>query len=345
MHEPLRIGPLCVWPPVLLAPMSGVTNLAFRLLCRRAGAALAYTEQLSANALVFHNAKTQRMMAHVEAERPIGMQLLGGDPETMARATELVVAAGADLVDVNLGCSAPKVVKAGAGAGLLREPQRVAAIVRGMVRVSPMPVTAKMRAGFSEDSDYVALARALEEAGVAAITVHGRTAQQRFRGQAALDPIARVKQAVSVPVIGNGGVVDAQTARRMFAETGCDAVMVARGALGRPLVFAQINHALFGGPAPPADGVAERIALLLCHGQMLAELQGEHTAAREMRRHAAWYTRGLPNSAALRRRLFRVVSLAELADVLLEHGDREGGDCGGERHAPDNTWGRDDVPA
>ncbi len=319
MQQSLRIGKLAVSPPVLMAPMSGVTSLPFRLLCRRAGAGLVYTEQLSANALIYGSAKTRRMMTFLEAERPLCMQLLGADPVVMARATEIVVAAGADLVDLNMGCSVPKVVKAGAGAALLRDRDRAAAIIRAMTAESPVPVTAKIRAGFEEGSDYVALAQALEDAGACAITVHGRTAQQRLRGPAALGPIERVKRAVSVPVIGNGGVVDGQSARRMLHATGCDAVMVARGALGRPQVFAEINAALFGARPPPANRIEERAALLLCQAQMLAVLKGERTAVREMRQHAAWYSRGLPHSASLRRRLNQVTRLAELADRLVEY--------------------------
>ncbi len=313
----VKVGRLGLPNRVMMAPMAGVTDLAFRQLAREAGCGLVFTEMVSAKAIVMGNRKTGDILRTAPEEKPVGVQLFGSDPAAMARAAQVAVAQGASLVDVNMGCPAPKVVKNGDGAALMRNP-RLAARVVGAIRSSvPVPVTVKMRKGWDDGKpDAVDVALAVCEAGAHAVTVHGRTRMQFYSGQADWEIIRRVKDAVSVPVFGNGDVFSATDAARMIDETGCDGVMIARGCLGRPWIFHQVVHFLETGELLPEPPYHERIRVALKHLDLLVGLKGEDVGVRQMRKHAGWYVRGFPGAAALRKRINTAETRDEMAAVL-----------------------------
>jgi tRNA-dihydrouridine synthase B len=300
----VRIGDVSLQGQAVLAPLAGIGNLPFRLLCRRFGAALVCTEMMSCHGLVRRQPQTVKMLATDPREKPVSFQLFGADPDVMAEASLRLAEAGADLVDLNFGCPVPKVIRHGGGAALLREPERLEAIVAACSRRCPRPVTVKIRAGWDERGvNAEEIARRAEAAGAAALTVHARTRSQQFGGRAQWEIIARVVKSVSLPVIGNGDVITGADARRLLDETGCAAVMVGRGALGRPWVFRHINHFLATGETLPEPDLAERVRLMQEHHLGLKALKGERTARLEMRKHGSWYLRGLPHHAEFRRRL------------------------------------------
>lgn len=314
---------------VLLAPMAGVTDVAFRALCLEQGADLAFTEMVSAKGLSYANEKTRHLLALAPGERQVAVQLFGHEPEVMAsQAAWVEQEMGESLayLDINMGCPARKIVSKGDGSALMREPELAAAIVSAVKRAVSHPVTVKFRRGWAEgDETAPAFAQRLEAAGADAVAVHGRFAQQLYRGSADWGAISRVKQAVAVPVVGNGDVRCGADAVRMAAETGCDAVMVARAAEGNPWVFAQVKAALDGAPEPPAPTVEERVAMARRHARLLAEREGRNVV--RMRKHAAWYVHGLPGAAAARGRINACTSpedfdavLDELLEVAAAHG-------------------------
>ena len=312
----LRIGPVFLADRLVLAPMAGVTDPPFRRLCKEYGAALVYGEMISDQALLHHNRRTIPLLHIDPGERPMALQLFGSQPETMARAARLLGAYRPDLIDLNLGCPVPKVVRNGAGAALLRDVPRAAAIVRAVVAAADRPVTVKMRSGW-DGGRIVApeLAALCAEAGAAAIMLHARTREQFYTGRADWGVIRAVKQAVTVPVIGNGDVRAPGDARRMIEETGCDAVAIGRGALGRPWIFDQARRAL-AGLDWPSPGVGERFAVLRRHFRDEVEFAGEERGVKEMRKHLAWYLRGLPGAAHLRAELYTLAGPAEVLAVL-----------------------------
>lgn len=301
----------------VLAPMAGLSDAPFRRLCRAFGAALVFTEMVSAHGLVRKNARSLDHLRFGEEERPIGVQLFGADPGVMAEAVAIVAQFRPELIDLNFGCPVPKVVRQGAGAALLRDPARVAAICRAAVAASPIPVTAKVRSGWHDDTDATRLARLLADCGVAAITVHARTRAAMFRHSADWSVIARVKEAVAVPVIGNGDVVDAASAQRMLKQTGCDLVMVGRGALGNPFIFGHINQVLAGGVETPPPSPAERIQACLRHLALAAAHHPEEVAVVRMRQHLGWYLKRIPGTKALRSKVMSMKSAAEVREALL----------------------------
>ena len=313
----MKIGRVTIDPPIVLAPMAGTTCMPFRLLCRRAGAGLVCSEMVSANAIAHGNRKTEDLLVMCERERPLSVQVFGADPALVAAAARRAEAEGADIVDINMGCPVRKVIRAGAGSALLREPERAAAIVGAAVRAVSVPVTAKIRAGNRQgDDSYIDLARRLADAGAAAITLHARTASQGYRGRADWSAISRLVEAVSVPVIGNGDVFEPTDAPRMMRETGCAAVMVGRAALGNPFIFHRAAKALRGEfPAPTPVGW--RIAAALWHAQALAIHYGEKYGVRRMRQQACWYSKGIPRAASFRRAACRASTLDELAGSLM----------------------------
>lgn len=312
-----QIGPIRLAGPAVLAPMAGVCNLAFRLLCKERGAALVCSEFISAKALIVGNRRTRDMLAVTDAERPVSIQIFGSNPEEAALAARAVEEAGADIVDFNMGCPVPKVIKAEAGAALMRVPDRAQAIMEAMVKAVSIPVTVKMRTGWDEDSiDVVDLARRFEGVGVSAIAVHGRTRAQQRSGRANWEIIGEVKNAVSIPVIGNGDVQTPQDAREMINIAGCDGVMIGRGALGNPWIFERVHHYLRTGELLPEPTLQERIEMVRRHLYLLCDLKGEFTGAREMRRHAPAYFKGFPGAAALRAQLIRCESIEEYEEVF-----------------------------
>jgi len=315
----MKIGPIRLQGRAVLAPMAGICNLAFRLLCKEQGAALVCSEFISAKALVQGNARTRQMLAIDERERPVSIQIFGNNPEDAAHAARIVEEAGADIVDFNMGCPVPKVIKAEAGAALMRTPDRAQAILGAMVRAVNIPVTVKVRTGWDEESiDVVDLAKRFEDVGIAAIAVHGRTKSQMRSGFANWDIIGQVKERVSIPVIGNGDVTGPEDAERMLKHTGCDAVMIGRGALGNPWIFHRINHYLETGRLLPPPGLDERAEMAKRHLHLLAQLKGEHIATREMRQHAPFYFKGFPGAARLRAGLIRCESVAQYEAIFAQ---------------------------
>lgn len=314
-----RIGSIQLAGPAVLAPMAGVCNLAFRLLCKEHGAALVCSEFVSAKALTMGNRRSFEMLAVDSAERPVSIQIFGNSPADAALAARAVQEAGADIVDFNMGCPVPKVIKAEAGAALMRVPEKAQAIMAAMVEAVEIPVTVKMRTGWDEQSiDVVDLAKRFEDVGVSAIAVHGRTRSQHRSGRANWEIIGQVKEALSIPVIGNGDVVTPQDAEAMLAMTGCDGVMIGRGALGNPWIFERIHEYLRTGEVPPEPSVEARVAMAERHLGLLCELKGEYTGTREMRKHAPCYFKGFPGAAALRAKLVRCESIAEYRTLFAE---------------------------
>lgn len=318
MSATLKIGPVTLVAPLIMAPMAGYTDRVFRLLAREAGAALTYTEMISAQGLIYNNKNTHALLDLEGEPGPVAVQLFGREPEIMAAATRIAVAAGAAIVDLNMGCPTPKIVKNGEGSALMRDLPLAAAIVAAMVRAAgPVPVTVKMRLGWDEDSiNVVEAARAVVAAGAAAVAIHGRTRSQFYRGRADWSYFRRVKEAVDVPVIGNGDVRTARDAVTMLAETGCDGVMVGRGATGNPWLLTAIRAVLEGRPEPPPVDVRTRMTLACRHLKLLVELKGETTAVKEMRKHLACYFRGLPGAARLRQQINTLTTAAEVIAAI-----------------------------
>ena len=315
----MRIGSLTLNPPVALAPLSGINDRSFRLICRELGASIVWTGLISGNALQHRNGKSEDLLRFLPAEHPVCAQVFGAEPGVVAAAVVEAERHGADLVDINMGCSVPKVLKGRAGAALMADPERGEAIVRACVEAAAVPVLVKLRTGWRDRGEgAVEMARRCEGAGAAAVSVHPRWAGERFRGAADWSVIARVKEAVGIPVIGNGDIRSGADAVRMRAETGCDGVMVGRAALGNPWIFRQVGAALAGEPAPPAPTVGERIALAQRHVSLAAADRGARVGVREMRKHLAWYLKGMPMARALRERANRATTEQELLDILEE---------------------------
>jgi tRNA-dihydrouridine synthase B len=305
----------------VLAPMAGITDSAFRVLCRRYGAALVYSEMLSTEALSRKHGKTIKMAGFREEERPVALQLFGKRPQAFADSVAALEFLAPDFYDLNFGCPAPKIVKNGGGSALLKEPDLIGQIAGAAVKASPRPVLAKIRSGWEVGAENaVEISRILEDRGIAAIAVHGRTKSQMFAGSADWSVIGRVKRAVKVPVIGNGDVKSGADARRMIEETGCDLVMVGRAALGNPFIFSEINEALNAKckMQNAKFGVSwrERLEVIVQHIEMAVADKGQPRGIREMRKHLGWYTKGIPGAAALRQELMVAESMEEVMRLL-----------------------------
>ena len=298
----MKIGNLDFPTPVFLAPMAGVTDTPYRILAQEMGCAMAFAEMVSVLGIHFRNEKTLAMLETVPEERPLAMQLFGARPEPVAEAVAYVESLGcADVIDFNMGCPAPKIVKNGAGSALLKEPELAERILAALVKATKLPVTVKMRIGWDESSiNAVEMAKRAEAAGVAAIAVHGRTREQYYKGHADWSMIAAVKRAVKVPVIANGDIRTTADLARVFRETGCDGVMIGRAAQGNPWIFRVFRSFLETGVELPPPTIAERGALILRHLDMLIQYKGDYIGAREMRKHATWYTKGMGGGGNLR---------------------------------------------
>ena len=315
-----KIGSVAIDGYTVLAPMAGVTDLPFRQLCKEQGAGLICMEMVSAKAVSYHNKNTQALMQTTDEERPVSMQLFGSEPELMGEVAGMIEAYPFDILDLNMGCPVPKVVNNHEGSALLKDPVLISRIVRTVVRSTNKPVTAKIRIGFEGSQvDPVDIARRIEAAGAAAVAVHGRTRQQYYSGKADWEMIRKIKEAVRIPVIGNGDVTGPEAARAMLQETGCDAVMVGRACRGNPWIFRRIETYLETGQLLPKPSVSEISDMILRHAEAQTQLHNEQTAMREMRKHIAWYTAGLPHSAALRRQTNTLTTLEELEKLLEEN--------------------------
>lgn len=317
MMKPLQIGSLCIEHPVILAPMAGVTDLPFRVLCREQGCGLVYTEMVSAKAITYKNKNTFFLMETVPEERPVALQLFGSEPDIMAEAAAMIVDRDFDILDVNMGCPVPKVVNNGEGSALMKQPKLAGEIVRSLVRTIDKPVTVKIRKGFDDTCiNAVEMAKIFEDSGASAVAVHGRTRAQYYSGQADWDIIRQVKEAVRIPVIGNGDIFTPQDAKKMLEETGCDGIMAARGARGNPWLFRDIVDYLEKGVLHPKPSLQEMVDMMLRHADMHIRYKGEYQGIREMRKHVAWYTAGYPGSARMRQAVNEVESYEELKKLL-----------------------------
>ena len=302
--------------PIVLGPMAGVTDLPFRFLCREYGAEMTVTEMVSAKAIYYRNKNTEELMRLSVNEHPVGVQLFGNDPDIMAEMA-LKIEDRFDFIDVNMGCPVQKVVKNGEGSALLREPKLVEQILTKMSRAIHKPLSVKIRKGFAENERQAPeIARIAEASGVSFITVHGRTREQFFRGETDLSVIREVKEAVKIPVIGNGGIQDGPSALRMLKETGCDGLMIGQAAMGAPWIFREVRHFLDTGETLPKPPEKEIIGLILRHARMLTEENGEHMGILKMRSHASWYLTGFPNASKLRLSINRITTYQELLDLL-----------------------------
>lgn len=317
MMRALKIGTLELSNNLMLGPMAGVTDSPFRRLCREAGCGLLFTEMVSAKGLYYKDAKTRRLMDHQLQERPIGIQIFGSEPTVFETVVPTLAEDGFSLIDINLGCPAPKIVRGGDGSALMRTPKLAEAVIRAVVKNTDLPVTVKIRKGWDDESvNAVEIARIAEASGVAAITVHGRTRDQFYTGKADWEIIRQVKEAVSVPVIGNGDIFAPEDAGAMLTETGCDGVMVARGAQGRPWLFTQILAALAGETIPSEPDIEARVALISRHLDDLIVCEGEYIAVLEMRKHAAWYLKGVTGAAPVRTQIHRANTREEVLEAL-----------------------------
>lgn len=313
----LKIGNVLLENNLILAPMAGVTDLPFRLLCKEQGAGLICTEMVSAKAIYFKNKNTESLMEIDERERPVSLQLFGSEPDLMAEIARQIEPRNFDILDINMGCPVPKVVNNGEGSALMKNPKLVHEIVSKVSKAIQKPVTVKIRKGFTEDSvNAVEIAKILEDAGAAAVAVHGRTREQYYSGQADWEIIRKVKEAVSIPVIGNGDVDSPQKAEALVKETGCDGIMIGRAVQGNPWLFPRILHYQQTGELLPGPGMEEIKEMILRHAKMQLEYKGNYTGMREMRKHVAWYTTGMPHSASVRRMVNEVESYEQLEELV-----------------------------
>ena len=313
----VRIGSVTLENQVFLAPMAGVCDLPFRVLCKEQGAGLLCMEMVSAKGIYYNNKNTEILLTTAPEERPVSLQLFGADPGIMSEMAKRIEERPFDILDINMGCPVPKVVNNGEGSALMKQPKLVYEIVSKIVKAIQKPVTVKIRKGFDDDHiNAVEIAKIAEEAGAAAVAVHGRTREQYYSGKADWDIIRQVKEAVSIPVIGNGDILTAQDVQAMKEQTGCDGFMIGRGAQGNPWIFKQILHFLETGEELSKPTLQEVSDMLLRHARNQIAFKGEVTGIREMRKHAAWYTSGYKNSARLRGKINEVETYQQLEELF-----------------------------
>ena len=313
----LTIGNVELDNSYVLGPMAGVTDLPFRLLCREQGAGLLGMEMISAKGILYNNKNTETLLEIHPEERPVSLQLFGSDPQILSDMAKRIEERPFDILDFNMGCPVPKIVKNGEGSALMNQPKLVYEIVSALVKAISKPVTVKIRKGFDDEHvNAVEIAKIIEEAGAAAVAVHGRTREQYYSGKADWDIIRQVKEAVSIPVIGNGDVTSGEKAIAMREQTGCDGVMIARGAQGNPWIFSELLAYEETGSIPPRPGIAEIKKTMLRHAELQIRYKGDYLGIREMRKHIAWYTKGMHGSTKMRDDINHIESYEELCDYL-----------------------------
>ena len=316
---PLQIGSVTLPKNLILAPMAGVTDLPFRLLCKEQGAGLLCMEMVSAKAILYKNKNTEALLNIDPRENPVSLQLFGSDPDIMAQIAHQIEDRPFDILDINMGCPVPKVVNNGEGSALMKDPLLAGKIIEKVVKAIQKPVTVKIRKGFDEEHvNAPYLAHIAEESGAAAVAVHGRTRQQYYSGKADWDIIRQVKESVSIPVIGNGDLLLAEDVIAMEEQTGCDGFMIARGAQGNPWIFHQILHYFETGEHEKKPSLEEMAQMMLRHARMMIEYKGEYIGMHEIRKHAAWYTTGYPNSARFRGQINEVETYEQLEELLAQ---------------------------
>jgi tRNA-dihydrouridine synthase B len=313
----MKIGNVEFANNVFLAPMAGITDMAYRAICKQFGCGLTYTEMVSAKGLYYKSENTKELMALAPEEQPAAIQIFGSEPDILASIAAEVQAAGADIIDINMGCPTPKIVRNGDGCALMQKPELVAEIVKKVTAAVSVPVTIKIRKGWDENSiNAVEIALAAEENGAKAVTVHGRTREQFYTGKADWEIIKKVKQALKIPVIGNGDVVSPETAKEMLEMTGCDAIMIGRGAEGNPWIFKSVIEYLSSGILLPDPSHTEKIEMALYHLKQITLLKGEDVGIKEMRKHIAWYLKGLPGSSVIKAEVFKLDQVEDVKKML-----------------------------
>ncbi len=315
--HPLWIGNVKLENNLALAPMAGVTDLPFRVLCKEQGAGLICMEMVSAKAIYYNNRRTEELLEVAEEERSVSLQLFGSDPDCISEMAKRIEERPFDILDINMGCPVPKVVNNGDGSALMKQPLLAGQIIERTVKAIKKPVTVKIRKGFDEEHiNAVEMAKIAEASGAAAVAVHGRTREQYYSGKADWDIIAQVKDAVKIPVFGNGDLVTPEDVETMFRQTGCDGFMIGRGAQGNPWIFREMLHYFETGEKMEKPSMEEMVPLMLRHARMQIEYKGEYIGVREMRKHAAWYTAGYKNSSKLRGMINEVNSYEELEELF-----------------------------
>lgn len=305
---------------VFLAPMAGVTDLPFRLICKELGCGLLYTEMINAKALCYDDKNTKKMLNILDEEHPVAVQIFGSEPEFMGKAAQILNDYPNEILDINMGCPAPKVVKNGDGSALMRNPKLAGQVLDQVVKNSKKPVTLKIRKGWDDNSiNALEIAKIAEDCGICAITIHGRTREQYYSGQADWDIIGEVKSQISIPVIGNGDVTSVEDAIRIKDHTGCDAIMIGRGAQGNPWIFKRINHYMKTGQLLDPPSKDEKIDIAIKHMDLAIKEHGEYVAVREMRKHIGWYLKGMKHSARFRDQINHMVTAKEVIDTLNQY--------------------------
>ena len=313
----MKIGKVELENNVFLAPMAGITDMAFRIICKEMGCGLTYTEMVSSKGMFFGSIRTKDLLIFAPEEKPRAAQIFGNDPEIMAKMAEAVEALGAEIIDINMGCPAPKIVKNGDGSALMKDPEKAEAIVQKVSLAVKIPVTVKFRKGWDNESiNGIDFARRMEQSGASALTIHGRTRDQFYSGKADWNIIRDIKEAVRVPVIGNGDIFSPEDAKKMLKETCCDGVMIGRGAEGNPWIFKRTIEYLKSGILLPLPTNSERIAMLIRQLKMVVELKGENIGVMEMRKQGAWYLKGLPEGAKVKTKLQTLKKMDEVIELL-----------------------------